>query len=73
MVIQCYGMALLVTGSPIDSNNANCVLTAIGLVHSLAIKAPSGKLVFLQMRPWQLQHLQTIQRTYLTRGVPNYC
>ena len=38
------------------------MLTDIGLVRLLAIKEQSGKLVFLQMRPWPPQHLETTQR-----------
>lgn len=39
------------------------MLTDIGLVHLLVIKEQYGKPAFLQMRPWQLQHLEIIQRT----------
>lgn len=59
----------------VDSfNYAGCMLTVVGLVHSLATKEQSGKPVFLQMRPWQLQLLETTQRTYPSvDGAPDYC
>lgn len=40
------------------------MLTDAGLVRLSAIKELSGKPAFLQMRLWQLQHLETTQRRY---------
>lgn len=58
----------------IQSRNANEILTGLGLVPSLAIKEQSGKPVFLQTRPWRLQHLQTIQRKHFsTYRMPSRC